>query len=217
MPRRPWRWRATRLSPDAITLDLLLPDGNGLETLHQLKKDPATGHIPIIVVSVADERGMGMALGASEYLTKPVEEAALLTALRKHIPPASRGAAKILVVDDDTATRYLLAEILDAEGYVSLLATSGLEAFDILGRVRPAALLLDLLMPGMDGFELLARVKKDKSLRSLPVLVLTAKHLTNQDIRNLAGKVRGIFLKENSWKEALLDQLRLVVRETFST
>ncbi|MEO7651529.1 MAG: response regulator [Bryobacteraceae bacterium] len=205
--------QAVRLSPDAITLDLLLPDGNGLKTLHQLKKDPATGHIPIIIVSVLDERGMGLALGAAEYLTKPVERETLLAALHKHIPLASRGAAKILVVDDDTETRYLLAEILNGEGYVSLLATSGMEAFDILGRVRPAAILLDLLMPGMDGFELLTRIKEDRSLRNLPVLVLTAMHLTDQDLQNLAGKVRGIFLKGNTWKEALLDQLRLAVHE----
>jgi len=205
--------QAGRLSPAAITLDLLLPDGNGLKTLHQLKKDPATQNIPIIVVSVLDERGMGLALGASEYLTKPVEKETLLAALRKHIPLASTGAAKILVVDDDTETRYLLAEILDTEGYVSLLATSSMEAFDILGRVRPAAILLDLLMPGTDGFELLTRIKEDKSLRNLPVLVLTAKHLTDQDLQNLAGKIRGIVLKGNTWKETLLDQLRLAVHE----
>ena len=205
--------QAVRLSPDAITLDLLLPDGNGLKTLHQLKNDPATERIPIIVVSVLDERGMGLALGAAEYLTKPVEKETLLAALRKHIPLASRGAAKVLVVDDDTETRYLLAEILDTEGYVSLLATSGTEAFDMLGRVRPAAILLDLLMPGMDGFELLTRIKEDRSLRNLPVLVLTAKHLTDEDLQNLAGKTRGIFLKGNTWKEALLDQLRLAVHE----
>ncbi|MEP6636258.1 MAG: response regulator, partial [Acidobacteriota bacterium] len=203
-----------RLSPAAITLDLLLPDGNGLKTLHQLKNDPATQNIPIIVVSVLDERGMGLALGASEYLTKPVEKETLLAALRKHIPLASTGAAKILVVDEDTETRYLLAEILDTEGYVSLLATSSLEAFDILGRVRPAAILLDLLMPGTDGFELLTRIKEDKSLRNLPVLVLTAKHLTDRDLQNLAGKIREIFLKGNTWKETLLDQLRLAVHES---
>ncbi len=206
--------QAGRLSPAAITLDLLLPDGNGLKTLHQLKNDPATQNIPIIVVSVRDERGMGLALGASEYLTKPVEKETLLAALRKHIPLASTGAAKILVVDDDTETRYLLAEILDTEGYVSLLATSSMEAFDILGRVRPAAILLDLLMPGTDGFELLTRIKEDKSLRNLPVLVLTAKHLTDHDLQNLAGKIRGIFLKGNTWKETLLDQLRLAVHES---
>ena len=207
--------QAVRLSPDAITLDLLLPDGNGFATLNRLKMDPATEHIPIVVVSVLDdERGMGLALGAAEYLTKPVEKEMLLAGLRKHVPMASRGAAKVLVVDDDTETRYLLAEILDTEGYVSLLATSGAEAFDILGRVRPAAILLDLLMPGMDGFELLNRIKEDRSLRSLPVLVLTAKHPTDRDLQNLAGKTRGIFLKGNAWKEALLDQLRLAVHES---
>ncbi len=205
--------QAVRLSPDAITLDLLVPDGKGLNTLHQLKADPATAHIPVIVVSVLDERGMGFALGAAEYLTKPVENEKLLFALRKHIP-ASKSGAKVLVIDDDAETRYLVAAILEAEGYTSLLAASGAEAFEILGRVRPEAVLLDLLMPGMDGFEFLTRMKQDRSFQNVPVLVLTAKRLTDQDLRNLAGKTHGIFLKGNTWKEALLDQLRLAVRET---
>jgi PAS domain S-box-containing protein len=205
--------QAVRLLPDAITLDLLLPDGNGLKTLHQLKKDPTTAQIPVIVVSVLDERGMGLALGASEYLTKPVEKDALIAALRRHIPLVSRGAARVLVVDDDTETRYLLAAVLETEGYVSLLAASGTEAFDILGRVRPEALLLDLLMPGMDGFQVLARIKEDVSFRNLPVLVLTAKDLTDEDLQKLAGKVRGLFRKGDAWRDVLLDQLRSAVRE----
>lgn len=205
--------QAARLLPDAITLDLLLPDGNGLKILHQLKEDPATAHIPVIIVTVLNNHEMGVALGAAEYLTKPVEKELLLAALRKHIPLASRGAAKILVVDDDTETRYLLAAILDTEGYGSLLAASGTEALDILGRIRPDAVLLDLLMPGMDGFELLTRMREDRSLRSIPVLVLTGKSLTDQDFQKLAGKIRGVFLKGNTWKQALLDQLRLAVHE----
>ena len=204
--------QAARLSPDAITLNLLLADGNSLETLHQLKSDPATSHIPVIVVSVLDERG-GFTLGAAEYLTKPVEKEKLLAALRKHIP-SSKSAAKVLVIDDDTETRYLLGAILETEGYASLLAASGAEAFDILGRVLPEAILLDLLMPGMDGFAFLTRIKQERSFQDVPVLVLTAKKLTDPDLRNLAGKTHGIFLKGSAWKEALLDQLRLAVRET---
>jgi PAS domain S-box-containing protein len=206
--------QAVRLAPDAITLDLLLPDGNGFKTLHQLKSDAATSPIPVIVVSVLEERGMGLALGASEYITKPVDKDLLRAALRKHVPLVSRGGAKILVIDDDLETRYLLAAVLDKEGYAALLATGGAEAFEILSRVRPEAILLDLMMPEMDGFEVLARIKEDRSLRTLPVFVLTAKHLTNQDMQNLAGRIRGIFLKATTWKEALLEQLRLAVRES---
>jgi PAS domain S-box-containing protein len=205
--------QAGRLSPKAITLDLSLPDGNGLKILHELKEDPATANIPVIIVSVLDDREIGVALGAEEYLKKPVEKEKLLAALRKHIPLVSRGSSKVLVVDDDTETRYLLGAILDAEGYGSLLTASGNEALEILGRIRPDAVLLDLLMPGMDGFELLARIKEDRSLRNLPILVLTGKDLTDQDFQRLAGKIRGVFLKSNKWKEALLDQLRFAVPE----
>jgi PAS domain S-box-containing protein len=205
--------QAARITPDAITLDLLLPDGNGLKILHQLKEDPVTAHVPVIIVAVLDDREMGVALGAAEYLTKPVEKEKLLAALRKHIPLVSRGSAKVLVVDDDTETRYLLGAILDTEGYGSLLAASGNEALEILSRIRPDAVLLDLLMPGMDGFELLTRIKEDRSLRNLPILVLTGKDLTEEDFERLAGKIRGVFLKANKWKEALLDQLRRAVQE----
>lgn len=208
--------QAARLLPDAITLDLLLPDGNGLKFLHQLKEDPATAFIPVIIVSVFDNRERGVALGAADFLMKPVDKGRLAAALRKHIPPRSPGASKILVVDDDTETRYLLAAILDSEGYGSLLAASGKEALDILRRIRPDAVLLDLLMPDVDGFELLTRIKEDRSLRTIPVLVLTGKSLTDQDFQRLAGMIRGVFLKANTWKDALLDQLRLAVHEISS-
>src|SRR5205823_4083887 len=106
--------QAAELLPDAITLDLLLPDGNGLNTLYELKKDPVTVAIPVIVVSVLDDRGMAMTLGAADYLTKPVEKEALVAALRRHIPLVATGAGVVLVVDDDTEARYLLAEMLEA-------------------------------------------------------------------------------------------------------
>ena len=204
--------KARQVAPDAITLDLLLPGGNGWETLHRLKTDPFTTTIPVLVISALDERGMGLTLGASEYLVKPIEREVLLRTLRKYVSSSS-GAAKILVVDDDTETRYLLAAILDAEGYVSLLAASGSEALDILSRIRPGAILLDLLMPGMDGFEVFHRLKEDRLLRDIPVFVLTGKDLTEQDLDLLSGKTRGLFLKRSEWKRALVDQLRLAMRE----
>ena len=203
---------AARLLPDAITLDLLLPDGNGLNTLHELKGNPATAGIPVIIATVLDDRATGLALGAAEYLTKPVEKERLVAAVRKHIPVTSKGSEKILIVDDETQTRYLLAEILEAEGYSALLATSGKEALDIMDRTVPAAVLLDLLMPGMDGFEVLARLRADRFLRDLPVLVLTAKHLTDDDLRKLNGEIRGLFLKSDAWRDSLLGQLRLAVQ-----
>jgi CheY-like chemotaxis protein len=118
-----------------------------------------------------------------------------------------------LVVDDDTETRYLLSAMLEAEGYTTVLAASGNQALDILSRVSPSAILLDLLMPEMDGFEVLRRIREDRMSRDLPVFILTAKDLTEQDLSNLAGQTRALFLKGDAWREALLAQLRRAIRE----
>jgi CheY-like chemotaxis protein len=136
-----------------------------------------------------------MTLGAAEYLTKPVEKEALAAALRRHIPFAASGAGVVLVVEDDMETRYLLAEMLEAERYVSLLAANGEEAFEILSRTRPHVVILDLMMPVMNGFEMLAKLRADRLLQGLPVLVLTAKQLTNEDLRRLAGTTTGLLIK----------------------
>jgi PAS domain S-box-containing protein len=209
--------QAAELLPDAITLDLLLPDGNGLNTLRELKKDTATAAIPVVVVSVLDDRGIAMTLGAAEYLTKPVEKEALAAALRRHIPFAASGAGVVLVVEDDMETRYLLAEMLEAERYVSLLAANGEEAFEILSRTRPHVVILDLMMPVMNGFEMLAKLRADRLLQGLPVLVLTAKQLTNEDLRRLAGTTTGLLIKGEGWKDSLLAQLRGITQRQEKT
>jgi PAS domain S-box-containing protein len=205
--------RAHQLQPDAITLDIRLGDSSGWEILHQLKKDSETTRIPVVVISILDEPETGFALGASDYLVKPVDKESLLAVLRKHVSLPSKGAATLLVIDDDTETRYLLSAMLEAEGYGTLLAASGKQAIDILSRVSPAAILLDLLMPEMDGFEVLQRIREDRMSRDVPVFILTAKDLTEQDLSTLAGQTRALFLKGDAWREALLAQLRRAVRE----
>jgi CheY-like chemotaxis protein len=196
-----------------ITLDIRLGDSSGWEILHRLKKEPETGHIPVVVISILDEPETGFALGASDYLVKPIDKESLLAVLRKHVSLPSKGAATLLVVDDDTETRYLLSAMLEAEGYTTLLAATGKQALDILSRMSPAAILLDLLMPEMDGFEVLRRIRDDRISRDVPVFILTAKDLTEQDLSNLAGQTRALFLKGDAWREALLTQLRRAVRE----
>ena len=205
--------RAHQLQPDAITLDIRLGDSSGWDILHQLKQDPETTHIPVVVISILDEAETGFALGASDYLVKPIDKKSLLVVLRKHVSLPSKGAARLLVVDDDTETRYLLSAMLEAEGYTTLLAASGKQALDILTHVSPAAILIDLLMPEMDGFEVLRRIREDRMARDIPVFVLTAKDLTEQDLNNLAGQTRALFLKGDAWREALIAQLRRAVRE----
>lgn len=205
--------RARQLQPDVITLDIRLGESSGWEILHRLKRDPETGHIPVVVISILDEPETGFALGASDYLVKPIDKDSLLAVLRKHVSLPSKGAATLLVVDDDSETRYLLSAMLEAEGYTTLLAASGKQALDILSSVSPAAILLDLLMPEMDGFEVLKQLRDDRISRDIPIFVLTAKELTEQDLNNLAGQTGALFLKGEVWRKALLAQLRRAVRE----
>ena len=195
-----------------ITLDIRLGEGTGWEILHRLKKDPETIHIPVVVISILDEPETGFALGASDYLVKPIEKDLLLAVLRKHLSHPSKGAATVLVVDDDSETRYLLSAMLEGEGYTTLLAASGKQALDILSSQSPAAILLDLLMPEMDGFEVLRRIREDRMSQDIPIFILTAKDLTEEDLKNLAGPSGVLFLKGEAWREALLAQLRRAVR-----
>jgi CheY-like chemotaxis protein len=117
--------KARQSRPDAITLDILMPAGSGFETLSQLKNDRATAHIPIIVVSIVDQKQMGFTLGAAEYLVKPVQKSALLEAVGKHVRPQAQTYTNILVGDDDRETLDLIGNVLGAEGYTPHLATSG--------------------------------------------------------------------------------------------
>ena len=203
--------RAAELRPDAITLSVLGPGRVGWDTLYELKRSPATALIPVIVVSVVDEPKIGLALGAAEYLVKPVHKEVLLKAIGRHIGPGSNGLAKVLVVDDEAGTRELLKEMLKSDGYVAALAGNGKEALEVLARVPVAAVLLDLMMPEMNGFELLFRMKENSAWRGIPVFVLTAKDLTNREMEMLRSETIGLFQKGEGWKEQLLAALRQAV------
>lgn len=203
--------KAAELAPDAITLNMLMPGKSGWDTLYELKKTPVTANIPIIVVTVVDEPKIGLALGAAEYLVKPVDKEVLLETIRRHIGPGSDGPAKVLVVDDEADIRELLKEILETNGYIPVLAASGKEALDTLARISLNAVLLDLIMPEMDGFELLFRMREDAGFRNIPVLVLTAKQLTDAEIEMLRPETMGLFQKGGEWKKQLLAELRQAV------
>ena len=203
--------KARELHPSAITLDILMPDGSGFETLFQLKKAAETANIPIIVVSVVDQKQMGFTLGAAEYLVKPVQKSALLTAVRKHVRPQAGTSTNILVVDDDRETLHLIHDILCSGGYNPHLAPSGKNALQLLSEVHMDAVLLDLMMPEMDGFEVLQRIKEQPTLGDIPVFVLTAKDLTESEIELLKREARVLLRKDGSWKADLLAQVRNIV------
>ena len=204
--------KATQLRPDAITLDLLMPGASGFETLVALRNAPETANTPIIILSVEDEKRMGFALGAADYLIKPVRKPELLEAVRKHMPPPTDDDASILVVDDDPRARELLETTLRAAGYETQSVSSGPRALEVLSNKIVGALLLDLLMPGMDGFQVVRHVREEAALKNLPILVMTAKTLNRDEIALLRRETQALLQKDGTWKDQLLVEVSRVIR-----
>jgi PAS domain S-box-containing protein len=194
------------LQPDLVLLDMELPGKSGWETLHELKNSAGTRGIPVVVVSLTDERKMAAALGASEALTKPVSSATLVRAVRRVLQP--RGVLRVLIVDDDLETRELLADTLMNEGYTPLTARYAAEALRILATSRVDAVVLDLLLPGRSGFDVLGDIRADPKLNRIPVLILTVKDLTERERQSLVEQGAQVFAKGAGWRQKLLEQLR---------
>ena len=203
--------KSRELHPDAITLDIQMPGRSAFETIFELKNTPATADIPVIVVSVVDQKRMGLALGAVEYLVKPVNKNIFLEAIHQHVHPGKGVAKNILLVDDDPKTLDLVSNILRAAGYCPHAVTSGKAALQRLSEVHMDAIVLDLAMPEMDGFEVLRRIKERPTLANIPVLVLTGKDLTEAEIALLKNLAKALVRKNDSWKTDLLAQIRNVV------
>ncbi len=199
--------------PDAITLDLLMQPIHGLEVLLQLKNDPRTSKIPVIVVTIVDQPGVGTALGADEYLIKPVDKATLLAAVERCL--RSRGGAaplrSILVVEDDISTLEIIVELLKGYGYAVTTATDGAQARANVAQSLPELVILDLVLPKMSGFELLAEWRSNPRTADLSVFVLTSKDLTKEEEKYLRAHAESLFRKQDSWREPLIKQLERVV------
>ena len=205
--------KARRIRPDVITLDILMPDGSGLQTLFELRSIPELANTPVIIVSVVDEKQVGMALGAADYLVKPVRKEVLLSAIARHVKSPKDDGKCILVVDDDAETRTLVSETLASAGYSARVASSGREALQLLSQVPVSAILLDLLMPELDGFEVLHRIKENPVSKNVPVFILSAKELSQEEVQLLNREARASFRKNNHWKDDLLAQLRSVLEK----
>jgi PAS domain S-box-containing protein len=198
--------KATDLRPDLVLLDMELPGKSGWETLHELKTAPETRTIPVIIVASSDERKMGAALGATESLIKPLSGGALIQAVRRVLQPD--GVLRVLIVDDDLETRELLADTLMNEGHTPLTARYAAEAQRILATSRVDAVVLDLILPGRNGFEVLSDIRADPKLSRIPVLVLTVKDLSERERQVLAEQGAHVFAKGAGWRQKLLAQLR---------
>jgi len=209
--------RATQMAaehqPDAITLDLLMKPVHGLEVLLQLKNDPRTLKIPVIVVTIVDQPGIGTALGADEYLIKPVDKATLLAAVERCL--RSRGGAApartILVVEDDASTLEVIVELLRGYGYAVSTAADGEQARARVAQFLPELVILDLVLPKISGLELLAEWRSNPRTAELSVFVLTSKDLTKDEEKYIHAHAESLFRKQNSWREPLIRQLERVV------
>jgi CheY-like chemotaxis protein len=180
--------------------------------LTRLKADPATADIPVLVVTVIDDRNMGFSLGAADYLTKPVDRERLADALRRVCGDERSGA--VLVVDDDANTREMLRRILEKDGWSVNEAENGRVALDSLAEHGAAAVLLDLMMPEMDGFTFLDEIRKRGVADGAPIIVLTAKSLTEDDRRRLQGAVARVLQKGEQSGPDLIQEIRKVAQST---
>jgi len=201
---------ARELKPVAITLDILLPEIDGWEVLKQLKADELTWNIPVVVISVIDNPALALALGAKDYFVKPVDRGALLSRLSQYAFTAQvqPGETRVLVVDDEPANLVLLQALLEPEGFKVLKASGGREGIDVARAQLPQLILLDLMMPGVTGFDVVEALRADATTRSIPIMVLTAKELTNQDKAALNGHVAAIFQRNSVAGSELVEWLR---------
>lgn len=204
---------ATELQPSAVTMDIMMKPVNGWELLSRLKSDPRTAGIPVIMVTVVDQPATGSLLGADEYIVKPVEKATLLGAVQRCLNLRGRIAPvrPILVVEDDALTREFIAELLSKHGYVVSVAPDGANARAQVAESMPELVILDLILPEVSGFQLLAEWRVDPRTADLPVFVLTSKDLTTQEKDYIRANTGALFRKQEQWQEALIRQLQRAV------
>ena len=204
---------AAQLQPNAITLDIVMKPKNGWEILIQLKRDPRTAHIPLIVVSIVDQPGMGALLGADEYLVKPVDKMTLLGAIARHVRshPETKPGRSILIVEDDAPTREFIAEMLTTHGFVVTTAADGAQARAQVAAALPELVILDMMLPEVSGFELLGEWRASLRTAGLPVFVLTSKDLSHNEQCYLRTHAEVLLRKQQPWHEALVKQIERVV------
>jgi signal transduction histidine kinase/DNA-binding response OmpR family regulator len=196
---------AAEFVPDLITLDIVMPDRDGWSVLVELKKNPKLRHIPVVLVTMLGDRDLGLALGAADYVSKPFDSKELLSTLRRH--RRKDRPAHVLVVDDDEPTRDVLRRILEKEGWQVSEAANGRAALESLESWTPGLMLLDLMMPEVDGFAVVEALQGREDWRAIPVVIVTALDLSKADLDRLSGRASKV-LQKGKYDRA--DLLRLV-------
>jgi CheY-like chemotaxis protein len=190
-----------------ITLDISTHGVDGCNLLSDLKEDPTLKDIPLVVVTMLNESVQGYTLGPAEYLRKPISKEHLLDAISRLLP--GQLAEPILIVEDDDATREGLKRILESRGWSVRCASHGQEALDLMSHIPTGLLLLDLMMPKMDGFRLLEAFQSRKEWHQIPVIILTAKQLTEEDLARLQQpQIQKVFHKGHYSKDELVEAVR---------
>ena len=201
---------AKELQPTAITLDIMMPDLDGWSVLAALRQDPELADIPVIMVSIVDDKRRGIALGAAGYLTKPIDRERLHRLIRR-FQAASR-PTRVLMVEDDASQRERMLGWLERPQWIVREAANGREALNLLRGEKPDVILLDLMMPEMDGFEVVAALQKNTGWRDIPVIVITSLDLDAKDRDRLNSGVQSVLVKEKFRPEDLVEHIRRLVQ-----
>jgi signal transduction histidine kinase/DNA-binding response OmpR family regulator len=199
---------ARKLRPQIITLDVMMPGMDGWAVLTQLKSDRDLADIPVIMLTIMDNRNLGYSLGAADYLTKPIDRDRLSSVLLRYRRDAGNN---VLIVEDDPEAREMLRRLLQNDGWAVAEADNGRTALEHLARQRPAMVLLDLMMPEMDGFEFIVEMNRHEEWKSSPVIVITARDLTVADRLRLNGHVTRVLQKGLYSRDELLEQVSSLV------
>ncbi|MEM9449733.1 MAG: response regulator [Cyanobacteria bacterium P01_E01_bin.6] len=205
---------AQALKPDAITLDVMMPGMDGWEVLSQLKANPEISHIPVIMLSMEDNKSLGYALGADEYLLKPINRQQLVQVIEKY--KVKKSPSVLLVVEDDSTTREMLKRQLEMDDVKTLEASDGSQALALMKSTKPGAIILDLMMKNMDGFEFIHELQKHPNWQSVPVIVMTAKELTREEREFLNSRVQKIFQKGAYKRSTLLSEVTNLLSKALS-
>ncbi len=202
---------ARELRPDAITLDVMMPEMDGWQVLAELKADPALADIPVIMLTVVTDSGESRARGAADYLVKPIDREHLATTIKNHVRNY-RTQRTVLLVEDDATTREMVRRALTKDGWTVVEAENGRVGLTRVAEARPSLILLDLMMPELDGFGFVAELRRHADWQTIPVIVMTAKDLVAEDKTRLGDSIAGYIQKGDFHRDELLQQVRALIK-----
>ncbi len=199
--------------PQAILLDILMPGTDGWQILHDLKEDPVTSDIPVILLTIVDKKALGFRLGASAYLLKPLDPVAVKEALNRVIVKDGYQQKRVLVVDDDPAIADILRQFLPESDFIMDSALDGVAGLQAVEENRPDIILLDIIMPHLDGFGVIERLRTNPETRDLPIIVISAKDLTEDEVLRLRETVALVMKKQGFQGDKLVDEIINVLKK----